>query len=63
MTIEQYSTQFLEYISFVTRRMSGESSKISQFIEGLPWDYQVQVNNATIYMNKKTEKTFSLRDK
>lgn len=43
--------------------MSGESSKISQFIEGLPWDYQVQVNNATIYMNKKTEKTFSLRDK
>lgn len=30
--------------------MSDESSKISQFIEGLPWEYQVRVNNATIYM-------------
>lgn len=50
VAIEQYSTKFLEYISFVTRRMSDESSKISQFIEGLPWEYQVQVNNATIYM-------------
>ncbi|KAI3778448.1 hypothetical protein L2E82_07744 [Cichorium intybus] len=67
MTITEYNAKFRKLLSFARRLAPDEATKVDQYVGGLPWNYRLNFEAATLEVAmrkaRKIEKTLEERDK